>query len=148
LQRCNRRSTPSFAGGSDGRCTEWTQLANNAELIKLLEKLRPAGRQPADPDQPAGRADPEPAQHLREHAAEHAQLPDHIWGQVESDLNQLRSIVDQGQSIAFSMGNADDVLKQRFKSYADLKTNLPNNGRPSRRLPVGRTPTATRSPAR
>ena len=24
------------------------------------------------------------------------------------------------------MGNADDVLQQRFKSYADLKTNLPN----------------------
>ena len=24
------------------------------------------------------------------------------------------------------MANADDVLKQRFKSYADLKTNLPN----------------------
>jgi P-type conjugative transfer protein TrbJ len=24
------------------------------------------------------------------------------------------------------MGNADDVLKQRFQSYADFKTNLPN----------------------
>ncbi len=24
------------------------------------------------------------------------------------------------------MANADDVLKQRFKSYADLKMNLPN----------------------
>ncbi|MNL25533.1 hypothetical protein D3C87_1470180 [compost metagenome] len=24
------------------------------------------------------------------------------------------------------MGNADDLLKQRFKSYADLKTSLPN----------------------
>jgi P-type conjugative transfer protein TrbJ len=25
------------------------------------------------------------------------------------------------------MGNADDVLQQRFQSYADLKTNLPGN---------------------
>jgi len=56
-----------------------------------------------------------------------AQLSDHVWGQVESDLSQLRSIVDQGQGIAFSMGNADDVLQQRFQSYADLKTNLPDN---------------------
>ncbi len=29
--------------------------------------------------------------------------------------------MDQGQSISFSMGNADDVLKQRFQSYADLQ---------------------------
>lgn len=55
-----------------------------------------------------------------------ARLPDHIWGQVENDLNRLRNIVDQGQSISFSMGNADDVLQQRFKSYADLEANLPN----------------------
>jgi P-type conjugative transfer protein TrbJ len=55
-----------------------------------------------------------------------AQLPSHIWGQIESDLNQLRSIVNQGQSISFSMGNADEVLQQRFKSYADLKSNLPH----------------------
>ncbi|KSV75623.1 hypothetical protein N185_17435 [Sinorhizobium sp. GW3] len=54
-----------------------------------------------------------------------ARLPNHVWGEVERDLNQLRSIVDKGQAIAFSMGNADDVLQQRFKSYADLKTNLP-----------------------
>ena len=46
-------------------------------------------------------------------------------GQVEQDLNQLRNLVGQGQGIAFSIGNADDVLKQRFKSYADFKTNLP-----------------------
>jgi P-type conjugative transfer protein TrbJ len=45
---------------------------------------------------------------------------------VESDLNQLRSIVDQGQSISFSMGSADDVLKQRFQSYADLQTAAAN----------------------
>lgn len=55
-----------------------------------------------------------------------AQLPAHIWGQVESDLDQLRSIVDQGQSISFSMANADDILKQRFQSYADLQTAAAN----------------------
>jgi P-type conjugative transfer protein TrbJ len=55
-----------------------------------------------------------------------AQLPEHIWGQVERDLEQLRDVVNQGQGIAFSMGNADDVLRQRFKSYADLRENLPN----------------------
>lgn len=33
-----------------------------------------------------------------------AQLPAHVWGEVQGDLNQLRSIVNQGQGIAFSMG--------------------------------------------
>jgi P-type conjugative transfer protein TrbJ len=54
-----------------------------------------------------------------------AQLPNHIWGQVENDLKNLQSIVNQGQGVAFSMGNVDDVLKQRFQSFADMKSNLP-----------------------
>ncbi|TGV60781.1 P-type conjugative transfer protein TrbJ, partial [Mesorhizobium sp. M00.F.Ca.ET.149.01.1.1] len=53
-------------------------------------------------------------------------LPNHIWGQVENDLNCLQGIVAQGNGVAFSMGNIDDVLKQRFQSFADMKTNLPN----------------------
>jgi P-type conjugative transfer protein TrbJ len=44
---------------------------------------------------------------------------------VEGDLNQLRSIVSRGQGIAFSMGNADDILRQRFSSYETLRSNLP-----------------------
>ncbi len=38
-------------------------------------------------------------------------------GQVESDLNQLRSIIDTARAFV-SMGNADDVLQQRFQSYS------------------------------
>src|SRR5690606_15412618 len=35
-------------------------------------------------------------------------------------------IAAQGQGIAFSMANADEVLKQRFQSFADFKTGLVN----------------------
>ncbi|PZR74832.1 MAG: P-type conjugative transfer protein TrbJ, partial [Stutzerimonas stutzeri] len=55
-----------------------------------------------------------------------AQLPHHIWGQVESDLKSLQNVVAQGQGVAFSMGNIDDVLKQRFQSFAGMKSNLPD----------------------
>src|SRR3546814_7591488 len=55
-----------------------------------------------------------------------AQLPIHIWGQVENDLNNLQNVVAQGQGVAFSMGNIDDVLKQRFQSFAEMKSNLPD----------------------
>jgi len=116
----------AHAGSATGAATEWTQLANNAQLIDLLKS---SGLQVDNQLTQITQLAEQIQNQLKiyENMLQNtAQLPDHIWGQVESDLNRLRSIVDQGQSISFSMGNADDVLQQRFKSYADLKTNLPN----------------------
>ncbi|MHC2733715.1 P-type conjugative transfer protein TrbJ [Rhizobium leguminosarum] len=107
--------------------TEWTQLANNAQLVDLMKS---SGIQVDNQLTQISQLAEQIQNQLKiyENMLQNtAQLSDHVWGQVESDLNQLRSIVDQGQGIAFSMGNADDVLQQRFQSYADLKTNLPDN---------------------
>jgi P-type conjugative transfer protein TrbJ len=112
----------SYAGTATGAATEWTQLANNAQLVDLL---RSSGLQVDNQLTQISQLAEQIQNQLKiyENMLQNtAQLPDHIWGEVESDLNQLRSIVDQGQSISFSMGNADDVLKQRFQSYADLQT--------------------------
>ncbi|WP_409528153.1 P-type conjugative transfer protein TrbJ [Rhizobium sp.] len=117
----------AHAGSATGAATEWTQLANNAQLIDLLKS---SGLQVDNQLTQITQLAEQIQNQLKiyENMLQNtAQLPDHTWGQVESDLNRLRSIVDQGQSISFSMGNADDVLQQRFKSYADLKTNLPNS---------------------
>jgi len=114
------------AGSATGAATEWTQLANNAQLIDLMQS---SGLQVDNQLTQISQLAEQIQNQLKiyENMLQNtAQLPNHIWGQVEDDLDQLRSIVDQGQSIAFSMGNADDVLKQRFKSYADLHLNLPN----------------------
>ncbi len=116
----------AHAGSATGAATEWTQLANNAQLIDLLKS---SGLQVDNQLTQITQLAEQIQNQLKiyENMLQNtAQLPDHIWGQVESDLNRLRSVVDQGQSISFSMGNADDVLQQRFNSYADLKTNLPN----------------------
>ena len=118
--------TSAHAGSATGAATEWTQLANNAELVSLVgQSAEQVNNQIKQISQLAEQIQNQLRiyQNMLQNTA---QLPDHLWGQVESDLNRLRSIVDQGQSISFSMGNADDVLQQRFKSYADLKTNLPN----------------------
>lgn len=114
-------SAPAFAGSATGAATEWTQLANNAQLIDLLKSSGlQVDNQLTQISQLAEQIQNQ--LNIYENMLQNtAQLPDHIWGQVESDLNQLRSIVDQGQSISFSMGSADDVLKQRFQSYADLQ---------------------------
>lgn len=119
-------SPPAFAGTATGAATEWTQLANNAQLVDLLKSSGlQVDNQLTQISQLAEQIQNQ--MKIYENMLQNtAQLPEHIWGQVESDLNKLRSIVDQGQSISFSMGNADDVLKQRFQSYADLQAAASN----------------------
>jgi P-type conjugative transfer protein TrbJ len=119
--------SPVRAGTATGAATEWTQLANNTELIKLLESSgAQVNNQLTQINQLAQQI--ETQLNIYQNMLQNtATLPEHIWGQVESDLNQLRGIVETGRSIAFSMGNADDVLQQRFQSYSALRTNLPNN---------------------
>lgn len=115
-----------LAGSATGAATEWTQLANNAQLVDLLKS---SGLQVDNQLTQITQLAEQIQNQLKiyENMIQNtAQLPNHIWGQVENDLNRLRSIVHQGQSISFSMGNADNVLQQRFKSYADLKTSLPS----------------------
>lgn len=121
-------ATPNaHAGTATGAATEWTQLANNAELIKLLESSgTQVHNQLTQINQLAQQI--ETQLNIYQNMLQNtATLPEHIWGQVAADINQLRSIVETGQSIAFSMGNADDVLQQRFQSYSTLRTSLPDN---------------------
>lgn len=115
------------AGSATGAATEWTQLANNAQLVDLMKS---SGIQVDNQLTQISQLAEQIQNQLKiyENMLQNtAQLPSYVWGEVESDLNQLRSIVEQGQSISFSMGNADDVLQQRFQSYADLRTSLPDD---------------------
>lgn len=114
------------AGSATGGATEWTQLANNAQLIELLKS---SGLQVNNQVTQISQLAEQIQNQLRiyENMIQNTtQLPNHIWGRVENDLQKLRDIIDQGQSISFSMGNADDILQQRFKSYANLEANLPD----------------------
>lgn len=117
---------PVQAGTATGVATEWTQVLNNGELVSLVgQSGEQIQNQLTQISQLAQQIETQLNiyQNLLQNTAT---LPSHVWGEVESDLNQLRSIVDQGQSMSFSMANADDLLQQRFQSYANLKTNLPN----------------------
>nr|WP_312361807.1 P-type conjugative transfer protein TrbJ [Agrobacterium sp.] len=117
---------PAVAGGVTGQATEWTQLANNAELISLVGKsAEQVNNQITQISQLAEQIQNQLKiyQNMLQNTA---QLPNHIWGQVESDLQNLQNVVNQGQGVAFSMGNIDDVLKQRFQSFSEMKSSLPD----------------------
>jgi type IV secretion system protein TrbJ len=119
--------TPAYAGSATGAATEWTQLANNAQLVDLLKS---SGMQVDNQLTQISQLAEQIQNQLniyKNMLQNTAQLPNHVWAQVASDLTQLRNIINQGQSIAFSMGNGDDILKQRFKSYSDFQTGLPNS---------------------
>lgn len=120
--------TSALAGGGlTGGATEWTQMLNNTELVALVGK---SAEQVNNQIKQITQLAEQIQNQLKIYSnlvQNTAQLPQRIWGQVQNDLNQLRNVVAQGQGIAFSMGNLDDVLKQRFKSFADFKSNLPNN---------------------
>ena len=117
---------PANAGGVTGQATEWTQLANNAELVSLVGKsAEQVNNQITQISQLAEQIQNQ--LNIYSNLLQNtAQLPNHIWGQVESDLKSLQNVVAQGQGVAFSMGNIDDVLKQRFQSFAEMKSNLPD----------------------
>jgi len=112
--------------GGFGGATEWTQILNNTELISLVgSSAEQVQNQITQITQLAEQIQNQLK--IYENMLQNTlTLPNHIWGQVESDLMRLQSLVNQGQGIAFSMGNVDDVLRQRFQSFADFKSGLAN----------------------
>lgn len=117
---------PACAGAATGNATEWTQLLNNAELVSLTgQSAEQINNQLTQITQLAEQIQNQLK--IYENMLQNTlQLPSHVWGQAEADLQRLQQLVAQGEGIAFSMGNIDDVLKQRFQSFADFKTGLAN----------------------
>lgn len=114
----------AHGGGVTGGATEWTQLLNNGELVTLVGK---SAEQINNQIKQISQLSEQIQNQLNIYnnlLQNTARLPNHMWGQVEADLKKLQTIVGQGQGIAFSMGNIDDVLKQRFQSFANFKTGL------------------------
>ena len=44
-----------------------------------------------------------------------ARLPAHVWGQVQSDLNRLQSVVTKAQGISFSWATSTTMLSASFR---------------------------------
>lgn len=107
--------TLSYAGGAVTGATEMTQMLNNGELIHLVgQSTEQINNQIKQITQLAEQIQNQLNiyQNMLQNTA---RLPNHITrSRVEGDLKQLPAdVVNQGQGIAFSMGNADDLLKQR-----------------------------------
>jgi len=92
-----------YAGVLGGFATEWTQLANNLQLvssyIRLGEQLQQQIKMVLD-------------------MTKNSQiLPSQVFGTVSSDIARLASIVQGGQALAYSMANLDAEFRTRFRGY-------------------------------
>jgi P-type conjugative transfer protein TrbJ len=117
---------PALAGAATGNATEWTQLLNNAELVNLTGQ---SAEQIQNQVTQIGQLAEQIQNQIKiyENMLQNTlQLPDHVWGQAEADLRRLQQLVAQGQGIAFSAANIDDVLKQRFNSFSEFQSGLAN----------------------
>ena len=117
---------PAYAGVPGMPASELTQLLNNSELVALTGQ---SAEQIQNQVTQIGQLAEQIQNQIRiyENMLQNTlTLPDHAWGQVEADLVRLQRLVAEGNGIAFSMGNIDDVLKQRFQSFAEFETGLAN----------------------
>lgn len=121
----------TFAGEADATsaftgATEFTQIMNNSELVSLVgQSSTQITNQMTQITNQVSQIENQLKiyQNMLQNTLT---LPDNIWGQATQDLSKLQSIMQQGQSIAYSMGNIDSTLKSRFQSYSDFQANLPN----------------------
>src|SRR3954453_13364630 len=91
------------AGIVGGFATEWTQLANNLQLINTYvrqgEELRQKILMVADM------------------ARNTANLPSQIFGPIMADIGRLAGVVQNGRALAYSMANLDAEFRNRFRGY-------------------------------
>lgn len=93
----------SRAGVVGGFATEWTQLANNLQLVNKYirqgEELRQKILMVADM------------------ARNTANLPAQIFGPIMADIGRLAGVVQNGRALAYSMANLDAEFRNRFRGY-------------------------------
>lgn len=88
----------SGGGGISGFSTEVTQLLNHAELVSQLQTQ---------------------IAQLNDMIQQALRLPKEIWNDVNGQVMQLRSIIDSGCRIAYTLENLDEVFKQQFSGFED-----------------------------
>lgn len=94
---------PARSGVVAGLATEWTQIANNLQLINTYIRQGEELRQKI--------------LMVLDMAKNTTNLPFQIFGPIMSDINQLAGIVRSGRALAYSMANLDGEFRSRFQGY-------------------------------
>lgn len=116
---------PAWAGspGGIGGALEVTQLANLAELsnqtIHVAEGVNQRVTMITNQIQQIQTA----LQSYQNMVANTLAIPNQLWSPIAGNLQQLHSAVSQGQALAYTIANVDDVIRQEFGQYSDFINN-------------------------
>lgn len=91
------------AGVIAGFATEWTQLANNLQLINSYIRQ--------------GQQLQQEILMVLDMVKHTATLPFQVFGPIMADIAQLASIVQGGRALAYSMANLDSEFRSRFRGW-------------------------------
>ena len=83
--------------------TEWTQLANNLQLVKQLEQQVAAVQQAI--------------RHYENLLLNTNPLKNQIWSNALGEIKQLNNLLAQAKSLSFASGNLDGVFAQKYGDY-------------------------------
>jgi type IV secretion system protein TrbJ len=106
-------SAPMARAGSVagfGGSTEITQLANNIELA--LSYIQQAQAYATQLQQWNNQI-----QQYQNMLVNTLNIPNQVWGQIQSDLNGLRSVVTAGQALAYTATNFGATFEAKYKGY-------------------------------
>ena len=118
-------SLPAIAGsvGGAGGALEVTQLANLGQLadqsIRLTTQINNQVQMITNQVQQITTA----LQTYQNLVDNTLALPFQDWGNIMGELQALQTAVGQGQSLAYSLGNVDDIVRQEFGRYQDYIDN-------------------------
>lgn len=93
----------SNAGVVAGLATEWTQIANNVQLINQYIRQ--------------GQQLVEQIKLTLDAVKNAAQLPFQVFGPIMSEISSLAGVVQGGRALAYSMANLDAEFASRFRGW-------------------------------
>lgn len=91
------------AGALGGFATEWTQIANNVQLISTYIRQGEELRQKI--------------LMVTDMAKQATPLPMQTFGPIIAEIANLHSVVQNGRALAYSMANLDAEFRNRFSGY-------------------------------
>jgi P-type conjugative transfer protein TrbJ len=105
---------PAYAGAVTGEATEWTQIANNIELVALVAKETEGVA--INAEQLVTQVETLKTQFLayQNMIRNTLNLPETIWRDVEGSLKELHGVMSEAKSLAFDGAKLDTILKSEL----------------------------------
>jgi len=102
-------NTASAGGGAaTGGATEWTQLMNNAELMRQVQQLTAQINNQITM--------------IEDMKHNTLMMPDQLFRDVRGIYSSINGIINRTNGLAYNIANMDEELKRRFRSYTDMSS--------------------------